>query len=229
LVGDDLLARRYVEAGFRSAEAVDSVFGRLGAQERDELLSAVESYHRLGSAIRNLRTGAERISALVHSLRSYGRKPGETVSDLDVVAGLEETLLLLGHRLGDIVVERDYREVAPIAGHPGELNQVWTNLIVNAIDVMGGSGVLSVVVRPSGGDVVVEIIDSGPGISPEHMDRIFEMEFTTKQGRVDFGLGLGLRIALDIVERHGGHIDVDSKPGRTCFAVTLPRGGNVDG
>ncbi len=224
-LGDEALAQRFVEAGFGSLEAVEAAFGGLEESEREELLTAVEGHHRLGSAIRNLRSGAKRISALVHSLRSYGRKPGETVSDLDVAEGLEETLLLLGHRLDGILVDRGYEPVPPISGSPGELNQVWTNLIVNAIEVMGGEGTLSVGVREVDGGVRVEITDSGPGIAEEHMDRIFEMDFTTKQGRVDFGLGLGLRIALDIVTRHGGKIDVDSEPGRTCFAVTLPIGG----
>ena len=113
-----------------------------------------------------------------------------------------------------------------VPGHPGELNQVWTNLIVNAVQAMEGEGTLTVRTGPRDSDRIrVEIVDSGPGIAPADIDRIFELDFTTKQGRVDFGLGLGLRIAQDIVTRHRGTIEVDSAPGRTSFAVVLPTKG----
>lgn len=120
-------------------------------------------------------------------------------------------------------MERRYEDVPRITARPGELNQVWTNLIVNAVQVMQGTGSLEVVTdAPDPTTVQVQIIDTGPGISPEDVDRIFDLAFTTKQGRVDFGLGLGLRIAQDIVTQHHGSIDVESEPGRTCFTVTLP-------
>jgi signal transduction histidine kinase len=102
---------------------------------------------------------------------------------------------------------------------------VWTNLIVNAVQVMEGRGTLEVVTdAPAPDRVRVQVIDSGPGIPPEDVARLFDLSFTTKQGRVDFGLGLGLRIAQDIVTRHHGTITIESTPGRTCFAVTLPVG-----
>jgi signal transduction histidine kinase len=102
---------------------------------------------------------------------------------------------------------------------------VWTNLIANAVQAMDGNGTLVVRAVPDDGDGVrVEIIDSGPGIPPGDIDRIFDLHFTTKGGRVEFGLGLGLRIAQDVVQRHGGRIDVESSPGRTRFTVTIPAG-----
>ena len=144
---------------------------------------------------------------------------------VDLREGLDETLLLLAHRMRDITVERRYEPVPLITARPGELNQVWTNLIVNAVQVMEGRGTLEVVTdAPSAGTVRVAVIDSGPGIAPDDVERLFDLSFTTKQGRVDFGLGLGLRIAQDIVTRHRGTIAIESKPGRTCFAVTLPVG-----
>jgi signal transduction histidine kinase len=123
----------------------------------------------------------------------------------------------------EITVERRYDPVPVIEARAGELNQVWTNLIVNAIQVMEGPGTLEVVTDvPEAGHVRVQVIDSGPGIPPDDIDKIFDLAFTTKRGRVDFGLGLGLRIAQDIVTRHRGMIGVDSVPGRTVFSVTLP-------
>lgn len=222
-IGDDALAGRLVQAGVTTTSAVDALFADVAAADREELLATVEAYQRLGTAIRNLRTGGSRIEGLVRSLRSYARRPGDMVGDVDVREGLEETLLLLGHQMRNVAVERRYEDVPHITARPGELNQVWTNLIVNAIQVMHGTGSLEVVTEaPDPTSVQVQIIDTGPGISPDDVERIFDLAFTTKQGRVDFGLGLGLRIAQDIVTQHHGSIDVESEPGRTCFTVTLP-------
>ncbi len=222
-IGDDALAGRLVQAGVTTKPAMDALFAGVAPAGRSELLDTIETYARLGTAIRNLRTGATRIQGLVRSLRSYARRTGGMVSDVDVREGLEETLLLLGHQLGDIEVERRYGDVPPITARPGELNQVWTNLIVNAIQVMESAGRLEIVTDSPRPDAVrVRVIDSGPGIAADDLSRIFDLSFTTKQGRVDFGLGLGLRIAQDIVTQHHGTIDVESRPGRTCFTVTLP-------
>jgi signal transduction histidine kinase len=222
-LGDESLAQRLVRLGITTQGEARRLLDRVPAAGRDELLAAVESYHRLGTAIRNLRTGSQRIADLVQSLRSYARRPGDVVADVDVRTGLEDTLRLLAHQMRGIDVERRYDDVPTIKARPGELNQVWTNLIVNAIQVMEGTGTIGVHVDASDDDAVrVRIVDSGPGIPLDVQSRIFELEFTTKQGRVDFGLGLGLRIARDIVTDHQGSIDVESIPGRTCFTVTLP-------
>ncbi|MDJ0960470.1 MAG: ATP-binding protein [Acidimicrobiia bacterium] len=229
-LGDDVLAGRLVHAGITTRADVDRLFAGVPEPAKDDLLTSVEAYRRLGTAIRNLRTGGRRIEGLVGSLRSYARRPEDTANDVDVREGLDETLLLLGHRMREITVERRYDPVPMIAARAGELNQVWTNLIVNAIQVMEGPGTLEVVTDvPEPGFVRVQVIDSGPGIPPEDVERIFDLAFTTKQGRVDFGLGLGLRIALDIVTRHHGVIEVDSVPGRTAFSVTLPVGNTTEG
>jgi len=222
---DDALAGRLVKAGIATRAGVESLFDGVPESRREELLAGVEGYRRLGTAIRNLRTGATRIAGLVGSLRSYARRPEDVVDDVDIRQGLDDTLLLLGHRMRDITVERRYSDIPSIKARPGELNQVWTNLVVNAIEVMDGEGTIDVVTEVrEPGKIRVEIIDSGPGILEEDLARIFDLAFTTKQGRVDFGLGLGLRIAHDIVNRHDGTIEVESRPGRTCFAVTLPAG-----
>jgi signal transduction histidine kinase len=143
---------------------------------------------------------------------------------VDVTEGLESTLVMLGHRLreGGVAVVRDYcSEVPVVEAFPGELNQVWTNLIDNAVDAMGGGGTLRVSTRVSPDHVIVEVADTGPGMPPEVAQRAFEAFFTTKE--VGKGTGLGLDIARRIVvQRHGGAIDIESEPGTTVMRVTLP-------
>ena len=131
----------------------------------------------------------------------------------DVHEGLDATLTMLGHKLGDgIKVVREYdRSLPRIVAYPGELNQVWTNLIDNAIDAMGGDGTLTVRTRADGERLVVEIGDTGPGVPPEIRSRVFEPFFTTKD--IGKGTGLGLDIAWRIVVgRHGGEISLESDP-----------------
>jgi signal transduction histidine kinase len=140
-----------------------------------------------------------------------------------VTDGLESTLVMLGHKLRDrVTVVRDYGAGVPrVEAYPGELNQVWTNLIDNAVDAMEGGGTLRVTTRADGDGIVVEIGDTGAGIPPEVAARAFEAFYTTKD--VGKGTGLGLDIARRIVvERHGGTIEIDSRPGDTVLRVCLP-------
>jgi signal transduction histidine kinase len=144
------------------------------------------------------------------------------VQNVDVVKGLETTLTILNHKLKrGVAVERDYQPATFLVNSFGsELNQVWTNLIDNAIDAMGGRGELRVRIYRDDGCVVVEIGDNGPGISPEIRAHIFEPFFTTKG--VGEGTGLGLDTVQRIVRKHKGNIQVNSKPGDTRFQVSLP-------
>lgn len=166
-----------------------------------------------------------RISELVAAVRSYSQVDRSALQQLDVAEGIESTLLVLGHRLreGSVEVVRDYQGAPRIEGYAGELNQVWTNLIDNAVDAMDGAGTLRITTRTGdGGGVVVEIADTGPGLPPAVAARAFEAFFTTKA--VGQGTGLGLDIARRIVtERHGGTIEVESVPGDTVLRVWLPR------
>jgi signal transduction histidine kinase len=130
---------------------------------------------------------------------------------------------MLGHKLRDgVTVVRDYGTAVPaIDAHAGELNQVWTNLIDNAIEAMEGRGTLRVSTRADGGHVVIEVADTGRGMPPEVAARAFEPFFTTKD--VGKATGLGLDIARRIVtERHGGTITIESSPGDTVLRVRLP-------
>lgn len=136
--------------------------------------------------------------------------------------GLESTLAILAHKLKKgVAVEREYAEGLPrICAIGGELNQVWTNIVDNAVDVMNGQGKLKVKTSHDDGYVLVEISDNGPGIPREAKNRIFEPFFTTKG--VGEGTGLGLDIVRRIIAGHGGEIRVDSAPGKTSFKVRLP-------
>jgi signal transduction histidine kinase len=163
-----------------------------------------------------------RISELVAAVRSYTQMDRAAMQHIQVTDGLDSTLVMLGHRLRGVTVVRDYgADVPMIDAYAGELNQVWTNLIDNAVHALGGSGTLRVITRVDQDKVVIEIGDTGPGMPPEVAARAFEPFFTTKE--VGQGTGLGLDIARRIiVERHGGKISIDSQPGETILRVELP-------
>ena len=167
---------------------------------------------------------AERISGLLASAKQYTQMDRAPLQSFDIHEGLDATLTMLAHKLGDdIEIVRDYdRSLPKIAAFPGELNQVWTNLIDNAADAMKGHGKLSVRTAALGDDrIMVEIGDTGPGVPDEVRTRVFEPFFTTKD--VGKGTGLGLDIAWQIVVgRHNGEIRLESTPGNTRFQVVLP-------
>lgn len=167
--------------------------------------------------------GAERISELVQAMKSYSYLDQGTQQEVDVHQGLEDTLRLFCHKLKQgIQVKRHYDPQIPkVLAYGSELNQVWTNLIDNAIDAMNDKGVLAITTHYKGSSIRVDIADSGSGIPAEIQSRIFEPFFTTKA--VGKGSGLGLETIRRIVEnRHQGSILFESKPGRTCFSVCLP-------
>jgi len=175
------------------------------------------------SMIRNGLRGAERISALVHSMKSYSHMDQGAKQLVDIHDGLEDTLQLLSFKLKHgVTVQRRYDRALPkVWAYGSELNQVWTNLMDNAIDAMEGKGTLEIKTCCDGQYLRTEIIDSGSGIPPEIQSRIFEPFFTTKA--MGKGSGLGLDVVRRIVEnRHQGVVGVFSQPGKTCFAVCLP-------
>ena len=142
--------------------------------------------------------------------------------EIDVHGGIESTLVMLKHRLRNGVnVVREYDRTLPkICAHGSELNQVWTNLIENAVDAMEGKGELRIRTSSQNTSIVVEVADTGPGIPPAIRDRIFEPFFTTKG--VGHGTGLGLDVVYRVVQKHGGDVTVESKPGDTRIQVRLP-------
>ncbi|TDQ46908.1 ATP-binding protein [Actinorugispora endophytica] len=169
-----------------------------------------------------------RVSALVGAVKEYTNLDRAPEQEVDLVQGLESTLAILRRKLSGVAVSRDYQPDVPVVlGYPGELNQVWTNLIDNAVDAMEGGGSppeLGVVVRLEGTCAVVEIADNGPGVPSDVLPRVFEPFFTTKD--VGKGTGLGLHLSHRIVaQRHNGSIQVRSAPGDTRFIVRIPADG----
>ncbi len=167
-----------------------------------------------------------RISTLVGAAKQYSQIDRAPFTRVDLRMLLKSTLVMLARRLGDgVTVVKDFDPALPeVAAYAAELNQVWTNLIDNAVAAMGGTGTLTVRTRRDGSNAVVEIRDSGPGIPAEVQNRIFEPFFTTKP--VGEGTGLGLDISRRIVvNKHGGDLWVESVPGDTAFVVRLPLDG----
>ncbi len=220
---DTDLARRLIKVGITTADAYRTYFGNTTGAERDRLFGLMERYHQLGTSLRNISRCSDHIARIVQSLRSYARTDAGVVDNVNVHAGLDDTLLMFGHALRDVEVEKEYGDIPTIECHPGEINQVWTNLISNALQAMDDRGSLAIRTdAPDDRHVRVRIIDSGPGVSPELLSRVFEMDFTTKIGQRQFGMGMGLPICRQIVNRHGGTITLDSRPGETTATVILP-------
>jgi signal transduction histidine kinase len=184
-------------------------------------IAAGISARRLGA---ELRQSAEQMSRLVGAVKSYAYLDRGDLVEVDVHEGLETTLVVLGHKLKHtaIRVERDYDRTLPrLNVRGGELNQVWTNLLDNAIDALGDAGTIAIATRRDGDCAVIEIGDDGPGVPAEIRERVFDPFFTTKA--VGAGSGLGLETARRIVtERHRGSIALESEPGRTVLRVRLP-------
>ena len=170
---------------------------------------------------RDVAEAAGRISELVAAVRQHSHLGEAPVQEVDLHAGLDSTLALFKHKLGAVTVRRDYGELPKIAAHGSELNQVWTNLIDNALHAMAGTGELVIATHRDGDHVIVDVIDTGPGIPAQLLPEIWKPFFTTKA--VGEGTGLGLHLARNVVvQRHRGSITATSRPGHTCFRVRLP-------
>jgi signal transduction histidine kinase len=170
-----------------------------------------------------VKEATERVSGLVTAMKSYAQLDRASLQFTDVTEGIDSTLVMLGEKLGDgVAVIRDYGPGMPrIEANPADLNQVWTNIIDNAIDAMDAHGTLRISTRADPEHVFVEIADTGPGMPAEVQARAFDAFYTTKD--VGKGAGLGLDIARRIiVERHHGQITIDSRPGETILRVQLP-------
>ncbi|MDX6325677.1 MAG: hypothetical protein QOK15_2031 [Nocardioidaceae bacterium] len=218
-----LVAPPLAAAGVRP-DWCERVVGLLGAESLEAGISWVAEVLTTTTLLTEVKEATRRISDLVAAVRSYSQLDRATMQPTNVAEGLETTLVMLNHKLkGGIEVVRDYGADVPVVeASAGELNQVWTNLIDNAVDAMGGVGTLRIVTRASGNDVVVEIADTGPGMPPDVQSHVFEPFFTTKE--VGKGTGLGLDISRRIVvERHGGDIGVESGPQGTVMRVQIPR------
>ena len=200
---------------------LDELRGFLSASECCVGLQYFARYLRSARAAETIVNSTARIFDLIGAVKDYSNMDRAPILEVDVPSGLDATLQMLSSRMNRIEIERDYETDLPrISAYGGELNQVWTALIENALDALGNHGRLRVACRLEADMLLVEIWDTGPGIPPELQERIFEPFFTTKApGK---GLGLGLDNAMRIVRKHRGHISVKSEPGSTCFRVRLP-------
>jgi len=209
--------------------AVDKLENAIRAQFDEERLkqtSLASTLNIIDDANRTIKSGTERVTNIVRRLRSFARLDEAELKTVDIHEGLEDTLTLIHHDIKhDITVKRDYGDVPPIACFPGQLNQVFLNLLVNARQAIKGKGEITVSTYTRGRQVFIRIADNGSGISSENLSKVFDPGFTTKG--VGVGTGLGLAICYKIVQDHKGEITVESELGRgTAFTVILPMNPN---
>ncbi|MEM1126271.1 MAG: ATP-binding protein [Bacteroidota bacterium] len=219
-----MVAETVVDAGL-GVDDLAEVSACVPAEAFPDVVKWLEGGLAADGLLNEIDAAASRISELVASVKSYShmdRNPNKQL--VDVREGLDSTLTMLGHKLKKkaIAIERRYTDVVPeVEAYVGELNQVWTNLIDNAIDAMGDGGTLTLDVSPQHTYLRICVIDDGQGIPLELQSRIFEPFFSTKE--VGEGTGLGLDVVQRIIRRnHGGEVEVSSEPGRTSFEVRLP-------
>jgi signal transduction histidine kinase len=222
------LAPNLINAGWNVSD-----FAPLGSDLDGKQLSVVAAWLEAGTTtyalLDEVGQSAERISEIVKAVKTYSYLDQAPIQDVNVLEGLENTLVILKHKIKQgVTVKKDYAPNLPrIEALGSELNQAWTNIMDNALDAMqpqidaGKPAELSLRTYAQDDNVVVEIADNGPGIPPDVLPRIFEPFFTTKGPGV--GTGLGLHITYNIiVHKHHGKINVESAPGRTCFQIVLP-------
>jgi signal transduction histidine kinase len=185
-------------------------------------LEWVASTLSMRGLLSEVKQATSRVSELVAAVKSYSQMDRASRQTVDVTEGIESSLVMLGHKLRNgVSVVRDYADAPRIDAFPGELNQLWTNLIDNAIDAMPDGGTIRLATRVEGPWLVVEVADTGHGMPPEVLSRAFDAFYTTKD--VGKGTGLGLDIAQRVVqERHQGEIELDSSPTGTTVLVRLP-------
>ncbi|MGH8923272.1 MAG: sensor histidine kinase [Acidimicrobiia bacterium] len=214
------LAPPLVAAGWNT-ELLDMLIAGVDPELAPRWVRLVALRANAGDLIREIGIGANRISELVRVVKHYSFLDQAPIQDVLVTEGIDDTLILLRHKLHSIEVVRDYdADLAKVEASGRDLNQVWTNLIDNAADAMEGGGTLKLVACNQDDSVIVSVSDTGPGIPPEVAERIFDPFFTTKEpGK---GTGLGLHTVYTILTRAGGRISVANNGSGTTFTVTLP-------
>jgi signal transduction histidine kinase len=216
------LAPPLVEAGL-SCDDIEALEALLGANALGATLGWLSCAVSAANLLDTVEHSSARVSELVQAIKSYTYMDQAGVQEVDLHQGLENTLVVLNHKLkkGSVKVLREFDpELPKVMARGGELNQVWTNLIDNAIDAVNGQGEIRLITRCEHNFAMVEVADNGQGIPEKAKTRIFEPFFTTKG--VGQGSGLGLDISYRIVTQHGGTIEVQSEPGKTRFIVRLP-------
>jgi len=215
------VAPTFVSAGLDLAW-LEELAANFPATSYPEMFGWLEARLNLKSLLQQVEQSSGRIAELVKAIRSYSYMDQSPMQEIDIHEGIENTLTILNHKLKSVHVVRAFDRSAPrIMAYGSELNQVWTNLIDNAIHAVNGTGKICVGTSVEDDQLVVEIMDNGSGIPAKVQPHLFEPFFTTKP--VGTGTGLGLVISNRIVgDRHGGEIEFESKPGETRFKVRLP-------
>jgi signal transduction histidine kinase len=221
----DEITDNLIEFGL-AEEELNSIETILKGEQLEPVLLWINNVMTTERTVSDIHAASRRISELVHSIKSYSHMDRDQDKvKTDIRVGLEDTLNILVHKIksGNVSVRESFEEELPEpAVSPGELNQVWTNIIDNAIDALEDTPSPSIEIKTHQNHdfVVVEIIDNGPGIPEDMIQSIFDPFFTTKD--VGKGSGMGLDISMKIIQRHKGTLDVESNPGRTVFRVCLP-------
>jgi signal transduction histidine kinase len=200
----------------------------MSPEQRRELQEVIDEREidavdaEIDALLDGIQEGARRTADIVAGLRSFSRLDEDELKPVDLHEGLDATINLLGSKLdGRIAISRSYSELPAVECYPGQINQVFMNIIGNAIDAIEAEGTIAIATTADDQTVNIAITDSGMGIAPEHLERIFEPFFTTKE--IGKGTGLGLAICHGIVTKHGGDISVTSTPTvGTTFTLTLP-------
>jgi signal transduction histidine kinase len=216
------LAAVFVPAGL-GTEDLEQVAGAVAGADLEAALRWLAYTVETESLLLEIAESTARISGLVDAAKQYSQLDRAPHQDTDLAAGLDATLVMLSAKIPPgVTVVKDYdRDLPPVPAYAAELNQVWTNLVVNALDAMAGSGTLTLRTAREGDCALVEVGDTGPGVPEELRKRVFEPFFTTKP--VGQGTGLGLDVSWRIVvNRHHGDVQLDSRPGDTRFRVLLP-------
>ncbi len=222
---DQAAAESLAETGL-TMPALDALASALGSEALAVVLSALAASCTTRRLTSDIERAASRVHELVAAVKGFTyMDQAEVPKPVDVARGLSDTLTILRSKAKSKSVRLSAKvepDLPTVDGFGGELNQVWANLIANAIDAVAEGGSVGVSARREGNSVVVHVVDDGPGIQPEIRERIFEPFFTTKPA--GDGVGLGLAIARRLIDQHEGELEIDSVPGRTEFRVTLPAG-----
>lgn len=216
------VARSY--ANMHIDEYIPQLLNMAKEKNNSNIMDPMKNFSNLAQSVRDIKVSIDAITRLVKALKTYSHLDQSEVARADVHEGIETTLTIMHNQLKyGIEVIKSYQELPPITCFVNELNQVWTNIIHNAIQAMGGRGELRIETYQKDASVAVKITDNGPGIPVEIQKKIFEPFFTTKKAGEGTGMGLGL--VTQIVEKHKGSISVESEPGKTSFEVVLPISG----
>lgn len=215
------LSKQLSGVGVTVAE-IDQVMPVLAIPESDDLIKNLNRLGMTQTHVRDIKVAITRISHMMRALKSYSHLDTGEISTTHLQEDLDNTLVILNNKIKRaITVHKSYDPIPVLHGYPDKLNQIWTNLIHNAIQAMRGAGDIYIRVKQYDDDhIMIEVEDSGIGMPADILTKIFEPHFTTKDKGE--GTGLGLAIVKEIVDLHKGQINVTSKPGKTVFSVILP-------